>query len=1130
MKKRIQKYPRILYFMRITLLQTLFISLSITLGYANEGVGQDLLDKTLTLSIENMEMKKALEIIEVKSGAKFVYSPNNIGAERKITIYTNNKRLSDILDVTLKPLDITFKVIGGQIMLQRNLGSSKPEVQGTSILNLPLKLDRRVTGKVTDEKGEALPGVSIYVKGTNAGAGTDVDGKFALTIENDKAILVFTYMGYITQEIEVGTRTTLNVILTTSEQLLSEVIVVGYGSMSKKNLTSAISSVNAESFAERPIFDVAQAMQGNAAGVNVVQPSGKPGAVMEVRIRGANSINSGTNPLYVIDGVQTYDISGVNPDDIVDINILKDATSTAIYGVNGSSGVVIITTKRGKKGAKNTIDFNSYWGVSNAIRNIDVLNLDQYKELMAEIRPSYLDVINQPKYAGINTNWRDQILRTGLDQNYNVSFSNNFKNVNLLSSLGYQKIKGIMDPAQFNRLSARVNIDANITTWLKLRSSLNYINTYLGNTSDNLSSARGGVLLSMFTTPSMLPVYAEDLKVRDPNKDGEKNGQFAMNPFQASWENPVAFASAQDQTWVNRFMGSIGFDAQLAKNLVWKPNLTYDYSSSTQDRYTDRYRTAFGRLATTQGAPTGAGAAISNPNSNTLDTRVSALRSVIIKPNYNFENTLSYNVNRGKNDLSALLGGGVQEFRFNRHGYAGNGFPVDLRKFDYDLAESKAESMYKSVVRYVSVFGRLNYTYNEKYTVSGVFRSSGASQLAKGNKWGFSPGISGAWVVSEEDFLKGNRTINELKLRGGWGRTGNVSGIPSYSSYAISRPDRILPEPISYSISQFENKDLTWETTDDANIAFDLSTFNKRLSISMDFYQRKTKNLLLNMYFPFNATVPYLVNAGNVTNKGVEFTINTYNIQKSDFTWNTSLNVSINRNNVDEIKYVKAFNLGFFERTTEYAARLTPGKPVGSFFGYKVDKVDPETGKLLFKDTNGDGKVDAADRTFIGNPHPKFTFGFTNNVTYKNFYANMLISGSVGNDVMNATRLDLESMIDFRNQSTNVLKRWKKPGDITDVPRVNDLESVVVSDRLIEDGSFVRIKALTLGYNFKKLLSIPKVNVYVTGQNLFTFTKYTGFDPEVNAYSGSSNPTFGIDYGTYPQVRTFTLGLKANIK
>jgi len=1112
MKKKFSK-PRVYKWMRRSLMwQVLSIFSVVSFAGASYDTRQGILQKKISLQADNMKIKNVLKIIEQNAATRFGYQPQLIDSHRTVSLMAEDTPVISVLNM-LFDSSVKFDEVGGMVIF-------KP-------LTAALAESILVTGKAEDETGAPLPGVNVTVKGTTLGTSTDLDGKYTLSVDNANAVLVFTFVGYVSQEVNVGSRSVINVQLKSDQKLIDEVVVVGYGAMNRRELTSAISSVKSETFAERPIFDVAQAMQGNAAGVNVVQPSGKPGGVMEVRVRGANSINSGTSPLYVIDGIQTYDISGINPDDIVDINILKDATSTAIYGVNGSAGVVVITTKRGKGGTKNNINFNTYFGISNAVKTIDILNLDQFKELMGEIRPSYLDAVNSPKYSGIVTNWEKEVLRSGLDQNYNLSYTAHIKKANLLTSVGYQSIKGIMSPAQFNRFSGRINADAPINPWLKINASLSYFNTYLGNTPDNVSSGRGGVLLSMLTTPPMLPVYADELKVREPTKDGEKNGQFALNPIQLSWENPVAFASAQDDTWVNRFMGSLGLEVTLSKNLVWKPNITYDYTSSKQDRFTDRYRTGYGRSAATTGQPTGAGAPISNPTLTNLETRVFALRSVVAKPNYNFENTLTYTP---KKDFSILLGNSVQEFRFDRHGYAGNGFPIDLRKFDYDLAELKAESQQKSAIRYMSFFGRINYTIHKKYVLSGVFRTSGASQLAKNNKWGFSPGVSGAWLLSEEEFMKNSKVINVLKLRGGWGRTGNVSGIPPYSSYSISRPDRILPEPISYSIRQFENSELTWETTDDANIAIDVTAFKHRVNFSVDFYQRKTKNLLLNMYFPFNPSVPYLVNGGNVTNKGVELTLNTFNIQNDKLNWNTSLNLSANRNNVDEIKYVKAFNLGFFERTTEYAARLTPGQPIGSFFGYKVDKVDPETGKLLFKDANKDGKVDAGDRTFIGNPHPAFTFGLTNNVTYKNFYANMLISGSVGNKVLNATRLDLESMIDFRNQSTNVLRRWKKPGDITDVPKVNDLESVVVSDRIVEDGSFARVKALTLGYNFKNLGFFSKINLYITAQNLLTFTKYSGFDPEVNAYSGSTTPTFGIDYGTYPQVRTFIIGLKAGIR
>lgn len=1079
----------------------------------------------ITLDMPMATVAQVIDEIESKTEFTFIFKTTSVNLDQKVSLKFKKANIQDVLKKMFQNMDTDYEVMDRKIILTK----SQPLRNSGKKVEVQKPVQFQVTGTVVDSQNIPLGGANIVEKGTSNGSQTDFDGNFAMNLADGNAILVVSYIGFATKEVPLNGQSNITIALQESAAGLDEVVVVGYGSMSRKNLTSAISSVKAETFAERPIFDVSQAIQGNAAGVNVIQPSGKPGGTMEVKIRGTNSINSGTGPLYVVDGIQTYDISGINPADIVDMNILKDATSTAIYGVNGSAGVVVITTKRATAETEGKLDFNSYLGVSSVVKNLDVLTLEQYKELMGEIRPSYLDVVNSPKYEGITTDWTDEVFRTGVDQNYNLSYTKGFEKFRLLASLGYQSIDGIMTSSKFNRLSGRINADVDISKGIKLHTTLNYIRSYLNNTSDNVSSARGGVLLSTFTTSPFLPVYADDLRVRNENQDGERDGQFALNPFQSSWENPMAFASAQDETWVDRYMTSVGLDITLAKDLVWKPSFTYDDTRSTRDQFTDRYRTAYGRLAATAGPPTNANAPLSNPNSTTLDTRVPALRSDVTQRNYNVENTLSYDLATGGSQFNFLVGNSIQEFKYQRHGYAGNGFPIELREFDYSLAETKAESVHENIIRYASVFGRVNYTLKDRYIFSGVFRASGASQLAPGNKWAFSPGISGAWVLSEESFLKDNPTINELKLRGGWGRTGNVSGIPPYSSYAISTPDRILPEPINYTLSQFENSELTWETTDDSNIAFDLSLFNYRVKLTVDAYHRKTKNLLLNISFPFNASVPYLVNAGDLTNKGLEFTLNTWNIQTDDLNWNSSLNVSINRNNVDDIRYVKAFTLGFFERTTEYAARLTPGQPIGSFFGYKVDQVDPATGKLLFQDVNNDGKVDAGDRTFIGNPHPDFTFGFTNNFTYKNFYADVLISGSVGNDVMNATRLDLESMVDFRNQSANVLRRWRNPGDITDVPRVNDLESVVVSDRIVEDGSFVRLKSLTLGYKFDNVFSLDSFNVYLTGQNLLTITDYSGFDPEVNAYSGRSNPTYGIDYGTYPQVRTFILGIKARL-
>ncbi|MCX8532643.1 SusC/RagA family TonB-linked outer membrane protein [Chryseobacterium luquanense] len=890
------------------------------------------------------------------------------------------------------------------------------------------------------------------------------------------------------------------------EQKIEEVVVIGYGSVKKSNLTSAVSTVKAETFDDRPIYNVGQALQGNAAGVNVIQSSGKPGAAIDVKIRGNNSISSSVNPLYVVDGIQTFDISGINPDDITDMTILKDATSAAIYGINGSSGVVIVTTKRGKAN-KPQLAFNAYWGMSKTVNNIDVLNLDQYKTLMNEINLSYLTTINNPRYAGINTNWRDEVFRTGFDQNYNVNYSFGNEKVRAYTALGYQGIDGIIDPARFDRISAKMNLDAKITNWLKLTGNFNYINTTLKNTNDNLGTSRGGVILSALNTPSFLPIYGSQLAVRDKDTDGNfldgyKDGQFALNPFQSSWENPVAYQSRKNETQTNRFMSNLGLEVSILKNLVWKPTVSFDLIESTNDQFTDGYQTSYGRQQKGIGG-----------------------KYYSSYQDLNFENTLTYTLKSGAHDLSLLGGTQVHEKRNSWHNYWGDSFPEGSTMFDFNTAVNKHESLVKEHLRELSFFGRALYTLDNKYTVMGVFRYNGSSALAPGNKWGFFPGVSASWVVSNEDFLSDSRIISELKLRGGWGQTGNVSGIPSYSHFNLERFTELGPAGSVFT-RQWDSGDLTWEVTNDTNIGVDFGFLNNKIKLSVDAYKRKTNDLIIQI--PMGAAqVPFYRNVGSMENQGLEFSLNTQNF-KGEFTWNTNFNISFTKNKVLQLNWVPVLDRANIETVGANLVRFTAGQPISSFYGYQVDHVDSQTGDLIYKDTNGNGYFDTGDRTFIGNPNPDFSFGFSNNFSYKNWYLDVLVTGSYGGEIYNASRFDLEMMNDFKNQSTAVLDRWTTPGQITNTPRANSASSQYVSDRFVEDGSFLKIKSATLGYNFlSPFKGVSKINLYVTGQNLLTWTDYTGFDPEVNAFN-TTNGVSGIDYGTYPQVRTFIFGLKAN--
>ena len=889
------------------------------------------------------------------------------------------------------------------------------------------------------------------------------------------------------------------------EKTIEEVVVIGYGSVKKKNVTSAIENIKSDVFEDRPIYNIGQALQGNAAGVSVIQNSGKPGQSLNVKIRGNNSISSGVNPLYVVDGIQTNDVSGINTDDIVDITILKDATSTAIYGINGSSGVVIITTKRAKAN-RSELNFNAYWGVSEQVDNVDVLNPEEYRKLMGEINPAYLTTIDNPRYAGIQSDWRKEVFRTGFDQNYNVNYTFGNEKMRAYTSLGYQGIDGIVAPSKFERVSAKINLDSKINHWLKVNASLNYINTKLKNTNDNTAGARAGVILSTLTTPTFMPAYADQLKVRETDTngnylDGYKDGQFAMNPFTAGWENPVAFQyRGLDNTNTQRFLSNIGLEVHILPTLVWKPSVSLDVIDSVNDKFIDAYRSVYGRSEKGTGS-----------------------QSFNLYQDFNFENTLNYTLKSGVHDLGLL--GGFQLHERNTQGqyFWGNKFPEYLREFVFDLSENPNQVFRKEILRELSYFGRAIYTLDNKYTVMGVFRYNGSSALDPDKKWGFFPGVSASWNISNENFLVDNTIISDLKLRGGWGKTGNASGIPPYSHFNLERLNQEGPNG-SWSTYQWAS-DIGWEVTTDTNFGVDFGFVNNRIKLTADFYKRTTDDLIMPIAMGQIGNI--LRNVGSMENKGMEFTLNTVNIKNENFTWNTNFNISFNKSNINEIAWMPNIDRAGIEGMGNLV-RFTAGQPIGAFFGYQMEGVNPQTGDIVYRDLDGDGTFNTADRTFIGNPNPDYTFGFSNNLTYKNWYFDVLVTASQGNDIYNASRFELELMNDFKNQSTVVLDRWTTPGQITNVPRAKSNSAMVISDRFIEDGSFIKLKSATLGYNFAKpMKGVNKLNLYVTGQNLYTWTDYTGFDPEVNAFANTNGVT-GIDYGTYPQVRTVIFGLKAN--
>jgi TonB-linked SusC/RagA family outer membrane protein len=947
--------------------------------------------------------------------------------------------------------------------------------------------ERQITGKVTDAGGSPLPGVTIQYVGTQTGTISDINGIYKIAAIQDT--LKFSYIGFVSQEIIITNQTVVDIVLAEETSLLDEVVVIGYGTQRKKDLTTAVSVVDQKAIQERPIISAAQALQGKAAGVQVTQPSGKPGAGLSVRVRGSTSVIAGNEPLYVIDGVPTTNTSGLNPQDIASMSVLKDASSSAIYGARAANGVVLITTKRGEQGAVPTINFDTYVGFSKLRKPIEVLNTKDYRDLLEDIGYE-LD----PEWTSFG-NWSDSVFGTGINQSYQFSYGGGSEKTKYFFSAGYMSNAGMVEPARFDRITTRLNLDNQLNDWLKIGTSINISRLRTQDTPDNLSSGRGGVIMSTLNTPPFLTIW-----------DKDSIGWYCQNPFQASWENPVAYMNGPDQESIdNNLFGNVYADFRIIPGLFFRTRFGVDYVSHQWDYFLDPVETNWGRY-----------------NDGLAQTDKSNSGSWL------WDNTLDYSKSFGDHNITAMLGSSTQSYKYNRTYAQGIGFRPGSSVQTLNAANETTGQTWQEEWRLLSFFARATYDYKHKYYVTATLREDGSSKLA--HHWGTMPSFSAGWRISGENFMSGAGVIDDLKLRGGWGENGNQEGIPNYAQYGLIgfSPNTDSPYPAEYPIS-YGNPDLKWETTTQTNIGIDLAMFNFRLNFTFDAYYKKTSDVLLNVQLTNTLPVTTIqTNAGDIENKGIEFTFNTVNINKK-LIWTTDLNMSFNRNEVTSLTYTPVYYFGYIYSNNSYVSLVKPGESLGAFYGLIAEGVDPATGDIIYKDANGNGIFEAgADRTVIGDPNPDFIFGFTNNFSYWRFDLSIFFQGSVGNDIYNATRIDLEGMFDSKNQSTAVLDRWTPENTDTDIPRPANMDNVRNSTRFIEDGSYCRLKTTTLSYkvldNNPDFKFIKKFSVYVTGENLLTFTGYSGFDPEVNAY-GNNAVEMGIDYGTYPHSINVIFGL-----
>lgn len=955
-----------------------------------------------------------------------------------------------------------------------------------------------LTGKVVDSKNQPIIGATVLVKGTMVGTATNLDGNFKIEAAPG-ATLVVTFVGFKSTEV-VAKSSSMTVALTEDSEVLDEVVVIGYGSVKRKDVTTSISSVSTKDLDQRPIVAAAQALQGKAAGVSVIQPNGAPGGEMSIRVRGTTSFNGSNDPLYVVDGVPVDNIQFLSPNDIADIQILKDASSASIYGSRAANGVVLISTKSGRKDTP-LIAFNAQVGISNVASKMNSLNAAQYKELQDEI-----GMVKLPNGLTDVTNWFDETYTTGVTQNYQVSISNGTDKMKYYLSGGYTDEQGILNVAFYKRYNFRANIENQVRRWLTVNSNVSYSDYTSNGLTTGLGANRGGVVLSVINTPTYAPIW-------DPAHPNQYyNNFYGIGNINNPLENMER--SKNNKNRENRLLASGSAQITFIPELKFKSTISIDRRNGLSTSFLDPISTAWGRNQY--------GEAADNRNMNTVMT---------------FDNLFTYNKAINKHNFDAMAGSSWTTSEYTNSWINGSHFRNDLiqtlnaaNKISWDGTGSGGSEW-----AIMSYFGRFSYGFDSKYLFTANLRADGSSKLHPDHRWGVFPSASAAWRISSEEFMKDISWISDLKLRGGWGQTGNQSGIGDYAylqRYNINRVAWFVTgqENAVPTISQanLRTPDLRWETTTQTNIGIDASLLSSRLTVNMDYYYKRTTDMLMNVSLPAGAAAASSItrNEGEMINRGFEFSLSSRNFT-GEFAWNTDFNISFNRNKLVKLELQKIYyDAKTSDYTNEEVVRNEPGRSLGGFYGYISDGVDPETGELMYRDLNKDGKISTSDRTYIGNPNPDFTYGLTNTFTWKNINLSIFVQGSYGNDIFNASRIETEGMYDGKNQSTRVLKRWRIPGQITDVPKANfNLKN---STYFVEDGSYLRVKDISLSYNVKanilKKWGINKLQPYFTASNLITWTNYSGMDPEVNQW-GNSGAVQGIDWGTYPHCKTFVFGI-----
>lgn len=1095
----------------------------------------------VTLQFRQVKLAKVFEAITQQTGLTVAYSRPIVNPDRVVSIEANKEELSDVLTQLLKGMNVAFEI-----------GETKIYLKEKTVSETPQKGERLITisGIIVDEKGEMIIGASIAVQGTTLGTITNADGEYSLANVPENSQITISFIGYQSISLPANAKALGKIVMKEDNELLDEVVVVGYGTQSKARVTGSIASLKKEQIKDMPVTSFEQAIAGQMPGVQVMQQSGTPGSGSSIKVRGASSITAGTNPLIVIDGfpmTTSNTATLLNPEDIESIEVLKDASSAAIYGSRGANSVIVVTTKKGKEG-KTNINAKAYFGVQKVSHKIEMMDAYEYANFMTTARNNYwVDLnpgVNKPtddnntrvkkaripdyivpylngETGLINTDWQDEIFQTAAMQQYDISVSGGNQKLSHYTSASFVSQDGIIKNSGFQRFSARSNIQAVINKRVTFDLSLAPSYSKTRQISEKNHKQDGLVLLTTIANPAAR-AYDEDGSIMYGNQI-ELGNAWGTSVI----ESPLAIAkSIKDNLHQFRMIGNANISVNILEGLNFKTHFGMEYSNQREDYFRPSYLGNYNTQAPTQ-------ATGKYWNAQTT--------------NWVNENTLNYKKDFGKHHFDVLLGLSAQKQNYLVASMEAANYPNDnVTTLNAGIVNTGTTT--ESVWTLLSYFGRINYFFQNKYLLNFSIRWDGSSRFGKNNKYGCFPAVSLGWRVKEENWLKNVDMLSDLKLRVSYGKTGNFQ-INDYGSYSLLQANNYILNGVlvnGLAPATSPNPNISWEKTDQWNTGFDIAFFSNQLSFSADFYHSVTDGLLLDVPVPAaSGFTSSLQNIGKLQNRGFELSLKG-DFDFSGFKWAPAFNFSLNRN---EVK-----GLGPNQEQIIDGNHITMiGEPIGNFYGYRIlgvyksqedlDKYPhlntAKIGTYIYEDISGpngvpDGEITDADRTILGNYNPDYTIGFFNSFSYKNFDLSFMIQCVQGLEIFNSARSFLLNGEGWGNGAKDLYKNYfseTNPNGKYARPSVATADKLYEkSSYMVEDGSFIRFNNITLGYNFSKTfiakMGLKGLRVYVTAQNPFTITKYSGYNPEVSTNSNALTP--GIDYGAYPTNKSIAFGLNVN--